>query len=142
MVILLLKYQAEVQHNLQVEQPKNTTGKVVLVDASKLGETIKDGKNQRTVLRPEEEKRIVDTFHAKQPVEDFAVVLDYDAIKEKNYSLYAGQYFDIKIEYVAITHDDFQQKITDFSKRLSDYFAQGKMMEAAILINLKKLKIE
>nr|WP_278193145.1 class I SAM-dependent DNA methyltransferase [Dickeya dianthicola] len=36
--------------------------KVVLIDASGLGEKVKDGKNQKTVLTPEEEQRICEVF--------------------------------------------------------------------------------
>ena len=38
-------------------------------------------------------------------VEDFSVAVTYDEIKEKGYVLSAGQYFDIKIEYVDITEE-------------------------------------
>ena len=31
--------------------------------------------------------------------DDFSVVVSYDDIAAKNYSLSAGQYFDVKIEY-------------------------------------------
>ena len=74
--------------------------KVVLIDASNLGQKVKEGKNQKTVLSSEEEQRIIDVFNAKQAQEDFSVVVGYDEIVAKNYSLSAGQYFDVKIEYV------------------------------------------
>src|SRR5690606_20395305 len=51
--------------------------KVVLIDASNLGEKIKDGKNQKTVLSQDEEQRIIDTFNAKEAVEDFSVAVRY-----------------------------------------------------------------
>jgi type I restriction enzyme M protein len=112
------------------------------VDASKLGETVKDGKNQRTFLRPEEEKRIVETFRDKQPVEDFAVVVDYDEIKEKNHSLSAGQYFDIKIEYVNITPEEFEAKMNEYKKNLAKLFAESADLEREIMGNFEKLKFE
>lgn len=34
----------------------------------------------------------------------------YDEIKEKNYSLSAGQYFEINIEYVELTQEEFNEK--------------------------------
>jgi len=77
----------------------NTEGKVVLLDASNLGEKIKDGKNQKTVLSNEEEQKIIDTFNNKKAVDDLSVVVSYDDIATKNYSLSAGQYFEVKIEY-------------------------------------------
>ena len=36
--------------------------KVLLMDASNLGEKVKDGKNQKTVLSAEETEKIIDTF--------------------------------------------------------------------------------
>ena len=41
----------------------NTEGQVLLMDASKLGTKVKDGKNQKTVLSVEEENQIIDTFN-------------------------------------------------------------------------------
>ncbi len=41
----------------------NKKGDIVLMDASKLGTTVKDGKNQKTLLSPEEEQKIINTFN-------------------------------------------------------------------------------
>jgi len=49
--------------------------KVVLIDASNLGEKVKDGKNQKTVLTEEEERRICEVFNNKWSEEDFSVVV-------------------------------------------------------------------
>ena len=78
----------------------NKDGKIMLVDASKLGEKKKEGKNQKTVLRSEEVKKIEDTFINQEVVDDFSVQVSYEDIQNKNYSLSAGQYFEFKIEYV------------------------------------------
>jgi type I restriction enzyme M protein len=112
-----------------------------LVDASKLGETIKDGKNQRTFLRLEEEQQIVNVFKSKQAVEDFAVVVSYDEIKEKNYSLSAGQYFDIKIEYVDITAEEFEAKMKGYKDNLQSLFAESSEMEKEIMKQLNNLQM-
>ena len=74
------------------------------------GTKIKEGKNQKTLLSRDEEQRIVDTFNAREAVEDFSVVVGYDAIAAKNYSLSAGQYFEVKIEYVEMTPEEFAAK--------------------------------
>ncbi|MEE1289453.1 MAG: class I SAM-dependent DNA methyltransferase, partial [Spirochaetota bacterium] len=81
-----------------------TTEKVILIDASKLGEEYKDSNGlKKRRLTNEEIDKIVKTFRNKEVVEDFSVAVTYDEIKEKRYVLSAGQYFDIKIEYVDIT---------------------------------------
>ncbi|WP_425421307.1 HsdM family class I SAM-dependent methyltransferase [Phaeodactylibacter xiamenensis] len=100
----------------------SNTGDVVLIDASNLGATVKEGKKQRTVLSPKEENRIIDTFIQKEVVEDFSVVVSYEEIKMKNYSLSAGQYFEIKIEYNPISHEEFLSIINSQRIRLSELF--------------------
>lgn len=120
---------------------KQNKGDVVLIDASKLGITVKEGKNQKTVLQPEEEEHIITTFNDKVAVDDFSVVVSYDAIKAKNYSLSAGQYFEVKIEYVDITADEFATKMKTFESNLTNLFAESKELEKEIQHNLKGLKL-
>lgn len=116
--------------------------KVVLIDASNLGEKIKDGKNQKTVLSTDEEQRIIDVFNFKDREDDFSVVVSYDDIAAKNYSLSAGQYFDVKIEYVDITPAQFAEKMQDFTKNLDDMFCQSRTLETEIKKQLAGLKYE
>ncbi|WP_089138318.1 HsdM family class I SAM-dependent methyltransferase [Vibrio rumoiensis] len=117
-------------------------GDVVLVDASNLGEKVKDGKNQKTVLKPEEEQQIIDVFNDKEAVEDFSVAVSYDDIEAKNYSLNAGQYFDVKIEYVDITPDQFAEKMQGFTSNLDSLFSQSRDLEVEIKKQLAGLKYE
>jgi len=116
--------------------------KVVLIDASNLGEKIKDGKNQKTVLTQEEEQSIIDTFNAKKPVEDFSVTVSYDEIEAKNYSLSAGQYFDVKIEYVDITPEHFAETMQGFTTNLESLFRQSRELESEIKKQLLGLKYD
>ena len=117
-------------------------GNVVLIDASNLGEKIKDGKNQKTVLTQEEEQRIIDTFNAKKAVEDFSVAVSYDEIEAKSYSLSAGQYFDLKIEYVDITPEQFADKMQRFTTNLDCLFNQSRDLEVEIKKQLAGLRHE
>jgi type I restriction enzyme M protein len=117
-------------------------GKVVLIDASNLGEKIKDGKNQKTVLTAAEEQRIIDVFNGKQQEEDFSVVVSYRDIAAKNYSLSAGQYFDVKIEYVDITPEEFAAKMQAFTDNLDSLFSQSRELEAEIKKQLAGLNYE
>ena len=114
--------------------------KVVLIDASKLGEKIKVDGNQKTVLHDEDVDKIINTFHNAEAVDDFSVVVNYDEIKEKNYSLSAGQYFDIKIEYIDITEDEFNKRMADYQQTLTEQFAESHRLEEKILNQLKSLK--
>ncbi|WP_446470177.1 HsdM family class I SAM-dependent methyltransferase [Xenorhabdus stockiae] len=116
--------------------------KVVLIDASNLGEKVKDGKNQKTVLTAEEEQHIIDVFNKKWTEEDFSVVVGYDDIAAKNYSLSAGQYFDVKIEYVDITPEQFAEKMQSFTNKLDTMFNQSRELETEIKKQLVGLKYE
>jgi type I restriction enzyme M protein len=115
---------------------------IVLLDASKLGNTVKEGKNQRTVLTPAEEQLIIDTFNKKQAVEDLAVVVSKKEIEAKNYSFSAGQYFEVKIEHVDISSEEFAAKMKTFETNLSELFKESKTLEMEIQNNLKGLKYE
>lgn len=121
---------------------KANTEDVVLVDASNLGTTVKDGKNQRTVLSDTEEDEIITTFNTKEVVEDLSVVVSYDEIVKKNYSLSAGQYFEIKIEYVDISADEFEVKMGGFKSDLEEFFDKSGKLEDEILTNLKSINYE
>jgi type I restriction enzyme M protein len=121
---------------------ENSKGDIVLMDASKLGTTVKEGKNQKTLLSPQEEDYIIDTFNQHVAKEDFSVVVSYDDIKEKNYSLSAGQYFEVKIEYTDITAKEFEDKMKTFETNLSVLFNESKTLEMEIQNNLKGLRYE
>lgn len=115
--------------------------KVILIDASKLGEEYKEGNNQKRRLLSDEVDKIVNTFLNKEAIDDFSVAVTYDEIKEKNYSLSAGQYFDIKIEYVDITEEEFNRRIANYQDTLTKQFEESHKLEAEILSQLKKLKM-
>lgn len=119
-----------------------TTDKVVLIDASKLGEEYKDGNNQKRRLRGDEIDKIVNTFLNKEVVDDFSVAVTYDEIKEKKYSLAAGQYFDVKIEYVPLTQEEFIAKMNGYTEELEKLFAEGDKLQKEIMGQLKKVKYE
>ena len=118
----------------------NTKGDIVLMDASKLGETIKDGKNQKTLLSEAEEERIISTFNLHQAADDFSVVVSYEQIQAKNYSFSAGQYFDVKIEYTDLTPKQFADKMDGYKKNLDSLFAESKDLEKEIKKQLGGLK--
>ncbi|ELE6590454.1 TPA: SAM-dependent DNA methyltransferase [Vibrio vulnificus] len=120
----------------------NNKDKVVLVDASNLGKKVKEGKNQKTVLEPKEEQQIIDIFNNKWTEEDLSVAVTYDEITKKNYSLSAGQYFDVKVEYVDITPEQFFEKMQGFNSKLNDLFSQSHDFEVEIKKSLAGLKYE
>ena len=122
---------------------ENTDGKVILMDASKLGTKEKlDGKNQRTVLSPEEIGRIINTFNAGEPEDDFCVAVTYADIEGKKLSFSAGQYFDVKIEYVELTAVEFAEKMASFTANLQDLFTQSHRLEEGIKDQIGQIRYE
>lgn len=120
----------------------NKKGDIVLMDASKLGTTVKEGKNQKTLLSHEEEQKIINSFNKHEAIEDFTVVVSYEQIKEKNYSFSAGQYFEVKIEYTDITPVEFETKMNEFKTNLDSLFSESKSLEKEIQKQLNGLKYE
>ncbi|HCL3854515.1 TPA: SAM-dependent DNA methyltransferase [Pseudomonas aeruginosa] len=117
-------------------------GDVVLLDASGLGTKVKDGKNQKTLLSEAEEDHIIATFNGKSAVDDFSVVVSYDEIAAKNYSLSAGQYFEVKIEYADLSPEQFASKMKVFSSSLERLFGESASLEQDIRKQLAELRYE
>lgn len=122
---------------------ENTDGKVILMDASQLGTKEKlDGKNQRTVLSPEEITRIIDTFNAGKAENDFCVAITYADIQDKKFSFSAGQYFDVIIEYTEFSADEFAEKMDCFVDSLQGLFTQSRLLEGKIKEQLGRIRYE
>ena len=85
---------------------------------------------------------IVDTFLNKKTVEDFSVAVSYEDIEAKKCSLAAGQYFDVKIEYVELTQEEFENKMSELTSNLQSYFDEGNALQKEIMEQLKKVKYE
>ena len=119
---------------------KEHNDKVILIDASNLGEKIKDGKNQKTVLNTEEEKTIIDVYNKKQNIKDFSIMVDYENIALRNYSFSAGQYFDVKIEYEDISRDDFELARDSFYNTLCQLSNESTNIDNIIKKAIKDLK--
>ncbi|EPV1126614.1 HsdM family class I SAM-dependent methyltransferase [Vibrio harveyi] len=121
---------------------KSNKDDVVLIDASNLGATVKEGKNQKTVLTNKEEELIINTFNNKQVINEFSVVSSYEQIKEKNYSLSAGQYFEVVIDRVDITQAEFDKRLKDIKHNLEGLFYKSERLSPLIASNLEGLKYE
>ena len=52
------------------------------------------------------------------------------------------QYFDIKIEYVDITAEEFEKRIADYTQTLTEQFAESHQLEQEIMQQLKSLKLK
>ncbi|WP_025725538.1 N-6 DNA methylase [Acholeplasma granularum] len=120
----------------------NRNDEVLLMDASKLGEKVKVGKNQKTVLSKVELERIINSFVEHKVEEDFSISVTYKQIKDKNYSFSAGQYFDVKIEYIELSAELFEEKMKSYKSNLTALFSEGKTLEEEIKNKLRDLNYE
>ena len=121
---------------------RNAGEHAILIDASKLGATVKEGKNQKTVLSSTEEQTIINTFNQSETVEDLSVAVATKDIQEKNYSFSAGQYFELKIEHIDITEDDFTSKLVQFRSRISDLSSDARDFHEEIDRGLASLNLD
>ena len=113
---------------------------VVLVDASQMGETYKDGNTKRTKLNDSEIEKIITTFLSGKPVDNFCACPTYEEIANKNYCLAAGQYYDVKIDYTPISADEYRTSVLGFNKQLKNIIERGAVLDKEILETLKRLK--
>jgi len=118
----------------------NSSDQAILMDASNLGTKVKEGKNQRTVLSQDEENRIIDTFINKKEIEDFSKFVTFEEIHEKNNSFSVGQYFEVKMEYVDISEEEFNKQMSDYESELTDLFKQSSELDKKIIDDMKTLK--
>ena len=115
---------------------------VILIDASKMGEEYKDSNGlKKKRLRDDEISLIVNTFLNREVVDDFSIIVGYTKLKQK-YSLAAGQYFDVKIEYVPLTEDEFNHKMSEYKAELTKLFDEGRELDKQIMEGLDKLHYE
>ena len=113
--------------------------KAILIDASKLGEDYQDSNGlKKRRLRKEEIDQIVDAFSNERAIEDFSVVVSHEELKKKC-SLAAGQYFDVKIEYVELTPEEFESEIRRYQESLGSLFEEGEELEKQIIDGLARL---
>ena len=120
----------------------NQNGEIILVDASKLGSKVKEGKNQKTILSAEEVSKIEDTFINMDVIEDFSVRVTYEQLADKNYSFSAGQYFEIKIDYTELSEDEFNARLQSYSSKLTKLFTDGQSIGESIISKLGGLRYD
>lgn len=105
---------------------------VILMDASKLGEKVKEGKNQRTILSSDDMNYIIESFNNKEVIEDFISIASIDRIVKKNYSLNVGQYDEVKIEIDNITKEEFEARLKSYEEKILCLFEKNKELNEII----------
>lgn len=70
------------------------------------------------------------------------MVVSYDENKQKNYFRSAGQFFEVKIDYVDIVAEEFEANMKGIEDKLNYLFAESIELEKEIQNNLKGLNFE
>lgn len=112
---------------------------MIFLDASKCGEKIKDGKNQKIILRPNETSKIIDYFLNKTEEDKFSSYVSLNDVKGNNYSFSAGQYFDVKIEYDDISSEEFSKNMINYNKKLDELFLNDEKIKEELKHSLEVL---
>ena len=94
------------------------------------------------MLSVDEITHIIKTFNAGKAEDDFCVTVSYADIEGKKLSFSAGQYFEVKIEYVELTPEEFAEKMTGFTARLDEMFAESCRLESEIKTQLGRVRYE
>ena len=114
----------------------------ILIDASKLGVETKDGKNKKTYLTDNDIYEIISACRNHLVQEGFSVAPSFDDIKDKEYSFSAGQYFELKIDYIDISEDEFRKKITSCLYELINLTDDCNKLNKKLLSSIKGLTCE
>lgn len=114
--------------------------KVILIKADDLGEEYKEGKNKKRRLSKDDIDKIIETFEKHEIIDNFSVYKTYEDIKKKNYSLAAGQYFDIKLERVDITEEEFCSVIAEYKTSILNSYEKSHSLENTIIEKLGELQ--
>lgn len=96
--------------------------KVILMDASNLGKTVKLDEGQRTVLTDEEKEKIIVFFKERKEEPEFSVLVSNEDIKENNYQIQAGQYVELKEEELDF---DINDRLEELCKNILENMAES-----------------
>ena len=127
---------------LFIDKDQSKSSSALLIDASNLGITVKDGNNEKTYLTDEDEKNIINCFLNSTEKKNFSKKVIYDEIKENSFSINPKQYFDIEIKYEKLSHTEFSNVIQGKKAELKKLFENSKEIENKLLKNLEKIKHE
>ena len=120
----------------------NTNLKPIFIDGSSLGYKVKDGRNQRTLLSPEDIDMIEKTFIDRNVIQDFSTITSIDEIIENDYSFLATQFFDFVPTYISINKDEFVKKVEDDLETISELTSDNSKLYNELSEMLKGIKYE
>lgn len=114
----------------------------ILIDASDLGDVIKESNIQKTVLTPSEESKIIEAFTQNKEINKFSVKVPLTEFESRNFSFSAGQYFRIELNHIHISEEEFLKTIENTRTNLNSLFSESRKLEDQIQLNIESLKYE
>lgn len=125
-----------------IDKSRKSTDKIFLMNAAKIGTKVSLDDGQRTILSLEEQQLIINTFKNTDEKEEFSILVEKEEIQKKNYSFFAGNYFDTKIELINLSKDEFDSEIKEIGDELEILFSKNEKLSRSILEGMKGLKYE
>lgn len=113
-------------------EKNNQNENVLLVDATRIGKKIKDGKLQRTILENDDINHLVDMCINNIEIEKKSIIKTFDEIKNKNYMLSAGQYFSDDKKRKFVESNEYSKRIDVNSYKFNNCFSFNKNIETII----------
>ena len=123
---------------------ENLHDEIYLMDASSIGTKesieINDKKVKRTVLNKEDEDYIVNNINSRTIISDISVEKDIETISKKNYSLCAGQYFDISLPITKISAAELKERTEQYDVDLRELFGKTETLRNNVINSLGGIK--
>lgn len=102
----------------------NTSDDVIFIDASKLGtKSTLDSGNQKTILMPEDQDEIVNTYLNKEKKKNFSTIANYEKIKSEDYRLSPSSYFDHELDFKKYNSSEYINVINTNYKNLRLFYS-------------------
>ena len=76
-----------------------------------------------------------------EDVDEISKAVSLDEIKERSI-VFCRQYFDIKIDYVDITEEEFNRRMTEYKSMLAKQFEENHKLEEEIMKTTGKSEIQ
>lgn len=119
---------------------------VIMIDASHLGrqESIKINNKsvKKTILEDNDLKFIISAVNDNNLKDENKIVKSTTEVAQKNYSLCAGQYFEIKLEQVNWSKEEFKDRINSYNIELAKLIKHSRELEDKVLLDLNDLGYE
>lgn len=127
--------------SLLIVDKNSIIDEVMMIDASDIGQKVKDGKNQRTLLSENDVNLIINSYINREIINDFSVLVSYENIKKNKYSLNPGQYFEYKINISDLTEEEFISEIENHERKLENLFDISRKLEYELVDIIKEFRI-